>query len=48
MRRFRYLALIGIAVLSALVSTVPAHAAMNHNETFLSDTDQVSWRRKPG
>jgi hypothetical protein len=39
MRRFRYVALIGISVLAALVNILPAHAGMdlNHNETFLRD-----------
>jgi hypothetical protein len=37
MRRFRYVALIGVSVLAALVNILPAHAAVNHNETFLKD-----------
>jgi hypothetical protein len=38
MHRFRYLALIGISVLAALVNIVPAYAlgGTNHNETFLT------------
>src|SRR3954447_17671590 len=32
MRRFRYLTLIGLSVLAALVNILPAHAAVNHNE----------------
>jgi hypothetical protein len=37
MRRLRYLSLIGISVLAALVNIVPAHAGVdvNHNETFI-------------
>jgi hypothetical protein len=37
MRRFRYVALIGISVLAALVNVLPAHAglSMNHSDTFL-------------
>jgi hypothetical protein len=37
MRRFRYLTLVGLSALAALVNILPAHAAVNHNETFLSD-----------
>jgi hypothetical protein len=39
MRRLRYLALIALSVLAALVNILPAHAGVdfNHNETFLSD-----------
>ena len=39
MRRMRYVWLIGISVLAALVNIVPAHAEtdLNHNDTFLRD-----------
>jgi hypothetical protein len=37
--RLRYLALIGISVLAALVHILPAYAlgGANHNEAFLTD-----------
>ena len=35
MYRFRYLVLVGISVLAALVDIIPAQAAVNHNESFV-------------